>query len=306
MTSKTRLWASVAIVSVGFAAIPSVGGDYWTGVALNLTMWIALTESWCILSSLTGYTSLGHSVFYGLGGYLVVASWETLPYPVSIVLAGLAGVIFAALVGIPVLRVRGPYFVILTFGISELVKYIIIAFEAASGTSSRILFNAPDLRVIYYAMLLLAIASVLLMAYVERSRLGRGLRAIRENEEAAETIGVPVARYKLFAFMLSAAIPAMAGGVMAARSTYFEASQVFDPMISVTVIAMALIGGGDNARGPLLGVVFLSLLSEVLWSKAPQIYMIILGAILMLFVLVLPRGIQGWLASRRSHGSTAT
>ena len=87
------------------------------------------------------------------------------------------------------------------------------------------------------------------------------------------------------------------------RSTYFEANQVFDPMVSVTIIAMALIGGGDSARGPLLGVLALSLLSELLWVHAPQIYMIILGAVLVGFVLLLPDGILGWQARRRAGGT---
>jgi branched-chain amino acid transport system permease protein len=109
--------------------------------------------------------------------------------------------------------------VILTFGVAELVKYSILAAEAASGTASRILFGAPDLEVIYYAMFALAAAATLLLVFVGRSRFGHGLRSLRENEEAAETLGVPVVRYKLLAFVLSAAIPGMVGAVMALRST---------------------------------------------------------------------------------------
>ena len=191
------------------------------------------------------------------------------------------------------LRVQGPYFVILTFGLAELVKYSIMAGEAASGTSSRILFGAPDLPVLYFAMAALALASVLVMGWVSRSRFGHGLRSLRENEEAAETLGVPVVRYKLLAFVLSAAIPGMVGGVMAMRSTYFTPSQVFDPMVSVTMIAMALLGGGDTARGPLFGALFLALLSELLWAQAPLLYMILLGAILVVFVLLVPDGLIG-------------
>jgi branched-chain amino acid transport system permease protein len=209
-------------------------------------------------------------------------------------------------IGAPVLRVRGPYFVVLTFGISELLKYSVLAYETASGVASRILFNAPQLETIYYMLLALAVAAALLMAWVARSRFGQGLRAIREDEEAAQTVGIPVARFKVIAYMLSAVIPAMVGGVMATRSTYFEATQVFDPMVSVTIIAMALIGGGDDAKGPLFGVVFLSLPSELLWANAPQIYLCILGAVLVVFVLVLPGGIQGWLTKRRAGVARGT
>ncbi len=292
----TGLWG---LSLAALLALPFVANDYLVGIGLTVLMWLALTQSWCVLSRLTGYVSLGHVVFYGLGAYLVVVTWQVVPLPLAIVGAGLAAAAFAALVGLPVLRVSGPYFVILTFGLSELVKYSIMAIESASGIASRILFGAPDLMAIYFAMFALAAAAVALLTWISNARFGHGLRSLRENEEAAETLGVPVARYKLTAFVLSAAIPGMVGGVMALRSTYFVVGQVFDPMISVTVIAMALLGGGDNARGPLLGVLFLALLSEMLWVHAPLLYMVILGAILIVFVLLVPDGLLG-LIQRKS------
>jgi branched-chain amino acid transport system permease protein len=292
-------WTAGALAIAALGALPFAGNDYVVGIGLTVLMWVALTQSWCVLSQLTGYVSLGHVVFYGLGAYIVVVTWQQWPLWAAIVSGGVAAMLFAAVVGLPVLRVRGPYFVILTFGLSELVKYSILAIESGSGMAARILFGTPDLVVIYYAMFALAVVSVLLLIWVGRSRFGHGLRSLRENEEAAETLGVPVARYKLTAFVLSAAIPGMVGGVMALRSTYFVVGQVFDPMISVTVIAMALLGGGDDARGPLMGVLFLAILSELLWATAPLAYMIILGAILVVFVLVLPNGIMGWVDRRR-------
>jgi len=294
---RSSAWILAAAAGAAFLLVlPLFGNDYVVGVGLTVLMWIALTQSWCVLSKMTGYISLGHVVFYGLGAYLVVVTWQQVPLALAIVGAGLLAAAFAALVGLPVLRVRGPYFVILSFGVAELVKCSIMAAESAGGTASRILFGAPDLGVIYFAMFALAVAATLLLMGVSRSRFGHGLRSLRENEEAAETLGVPIVRYKLLAFVLSAAIPGMVGGVMALRSTYFVVGQVFDPMISITVIAMAIIGGGDDARGPLLGVVFLALLSELLWSRAPLLYMVILGSILIVFVLILPNGLAGLLA----------
>lgn len=299
--APNRAWAALWAATLGgLAVLPFVANDYLVGVGLTLLMWLALTLSWCVLSKMTGYVSLGHVVFYGLGATLVVMSWQKLPLALAILLAGGLAAAFAALVGLPVLRVRGPYFVILTFGLSELVKFSIMAWESASGTASRILFGTPDIAVVYFAMFALALVSVALLTWVSGSRFGHGLRSLRENEEAAETLGVPVVRYKLLAFVLGAAIPGMVGGVMALRSTYFVVGQVFDPMVSVTVIAMALLGGGDNARGPLLGVIFLALLSELLWAQAPLLYMIILGAILVVFVLLVPEGLLGLFERRRA------
>ncbi len=297
---RSGLWLAPAGAAVlALAALPFLANDYIVGVGLTLLMWLALTQSWCVLSKMTGYVSLGHVVFYGLGAYLVVVTWQQIPLLLAVLGAGLLAALFAALVGLPVLRVRGPYFVILTFGLAELVKYSIMAYEAASGMASRILFGTPDLLVVYFAMFALALAATVLLGWVSRSRLGHGLRSLRENEEAAETLGVPVVRLKLLAFVMSAAIPGMVGAVMALRSTYFVVGQVFDPMISVTVIAMAVLGGGDDARGPLLGVVFLTLLSEMLWAHAPVLYMVILGAILIVFVLLVPNGLLGLIGDLR-------
>lgn len=285
--------------------LPLLGNEYLVGTGLTVLMWLALTPSWCVLSRLTGYVSLGHVVFYGLGAYLVVTTWQQWPLWLAIPAAGLLAAAFAALVGGPALRVRGPYFVILTFGLAELVKFSIMAAESAMGMAARILFGAPDLLAVYWMMAALALASLLLLAWVSGSRFGHGLRSLRENEEAAETLGVPVTRYKLIAFVLSAAIPGMVGAVMALRSTYFVVGQVFDPMVSVTVIAMALLGGGDGVRGPILGVLFLALLSELLWAQAPLLYMILLGAILVVFVLLLPDGLIGLLQRWRRKGAAS-
>jgi branched-chain amino acid transport system permease protein len=302
MTPVAKELASWPILLVASVGLPIFASDYAVGVGLVLLMWLALTQSWAVFSTLTGYVSLGHVVFYGLGSYVVVVSWQSIPLVVAIIAAGLVSALFALAVGLPVLRVRGPYFVVLTFGLAELVKFAIIALEAEMGIASRLIFGAPDIKYIYWAMLLLAVAATLLLAVVHRSRFGHALRSLRENEEAAETVGIPIARYKLYAYVLSAIIPGMVGGVMALRSTYFEVSQAFDAMISVNVIVMAVIGGGEGARGPLFGVVFLTILSELLWTRAPQLYMVILGALLIVFVLKCPEGLVGWYATWGNGG----
>ncbi len=283
------------------ALLPLAASEYWIGVGITLAMWIALTQSWAVLSALSGYISLGHVVFYGLGSYVVVATWERLPLAASLPLAACAAALFAFVIGLPVLRVRGPYFVILSFGVAELVKYVLIAVEAAQGNASRLILGAPGLETLYGLLLGLAALATLLAGAIRVTRLGQGLRAIREDEEAAETLGVPVTRYKLAALVLSAAIPGAVGGVMVLRSTYFEPAQVFDPMISFSMIAMVIIGGGDDLRGPILGAVLLSLISEFLWASAPQLYMIILGTLLCAFVLFVPEGLCGRLLRVRAQ-----
>jgi branched-chain amino acid transport system permease protein len=298
MSGGRSLVAPAVIIAIALF-VPWIVGPYHLTVALTLCMWIALTQSWIVLSGMAGYVSLGHVVFYGLGAYTSVVTWKLLPLYVAIPLGGLVAGLFALLVGPPVLRVRGPYFVILTFGLAELVKFVVVNVETGLGQASRLLFGTPEVADLYYVMLGLAVAASLMAYFTRHSRLGRALLAIREDEEAAETIGIHVARYKVYAYLLSAVIPGMVGAVMALRSTYFEPLQVFSPVVSFTVVTMAIIGGSDDARGPLVGALFLVVLSELLWANAPQLYMIILGSLLVGFVLFAPQGIIGRLVARQ-------
>lgn len=297
--SGLRFPLIIGVAAVLAAVLPALGDSYLLGVGLTLLGWIALAQSWMVLSGMCGYISLGHVVFSGIGAYVTVLTFNSLPLWLAVPLAGAAAAAFALLVGYPVLRVRGPYFVILTYGMAELVKYIVINIEATLGKFGRLMMGAPDIGPLYHAMLALALAGCLLAWGVRRSRLGYGLRAIREDEAAAETMGVPVARYKLYAFILSAMLPGMVGGLLALRTTYFEPLQAFSPIISFTIVTMAIIGGSDDERGPLFGALFLTVLSELLWANAPEIYMILVGLVLVGFVLLAPGGICGWLTHRR-------
>ena len=286
------------VAAAGFAALAVAGiaaGPYWTIVALNLAMWIALTQSWSLFSGLTGYISLGHVVFYGIGGYCVATSFKSLPLWLSVPMGGGVAALFALLIAAPVLRVRGPYFVILTLGLAELVKYSLLQVETSIGASSRLLFGGPRPNELLIWMAVLAFAATALTHLTLHSRFGRGLATIREDETAAETIGVPVVRFKVMAYVASAVIPGMVGGLMALRSTYFEVLQVFNPTISFSIVTMAIIGGSGTAAGPVLGALVLVTLSELLWSSAPQLYLILLGIFLISFVLFAPEGMSGLL-----------
>ena len=291
----------IIAISAAASALYFLGlwaGPYWQIVVLNLAMWIALTQSWSLFSGLTGYISLGHAVAYGLGAYVMASLFREWPIWLIIPAGGVVAGLFALIVALPVLRVRGPYFVILTFGLAELVKFVLLAVDTALGQSSRLLFGAPNTQTLLLWMLALAAAATLLRHHIGLSRFGRGLIAIREDETAAETIGVPITRYKVAAFALSTVIPGMVGAVMALRSTYFEVLQVFSPTISFTIVTMVIIGGSGDARGPVMGALFLVALAEILRGLSPQLYLIFLGLSLVLFVIFAPNGLTGLLERR--------
>lgn len=283
------------------AGLPFLLEPYGLSVAITLCMWVALTQSWVVFSGLTGYISLGHVVFVGIGAYVAVLTWKILPLWASLIAGGCVASLFAILIALPVLRVRGPYFVVLTFGIAELVRHIVLNLEHALGASSRLLMGLPDNAVLFRWMAIFALIATALTLIVKPSRFGAGLNAIREDETAAETIGVPAVRYKALAYGLSAFVPGMVGGILVLRSTYFEVGQVFNPMISLSIIVMAIIGGSDDARGPLLGAAFLTLVQELLWARAPQLYLVLLGILLIGFVMFAPKGLLGLWARWKAH-----
>ncbi|MBT3915202.1 MAG: branched-chain amino acid ABC transporter permease [Rhodospirillaceae bacterium] len=300
MNNSLRLIGTAAVIVI-LASLSGLASEYMLGIGFTLFMYIALAQSWIILSGMTGYISLGHVVFFGSGAYVFVLLWGLVPVWLGVAISGLVVGIGALMIGYPVLRVRGPYFVILSFGLAELVKNLVLINEARMYMSLRPVFGAPPLAQLYIAMLVLAVVATALTYWIRRSRFGAGLRSIREDEWAAETIGVPASRLKLIAFALSGLIPAMVGAIFIMRSGIFQPGDAFNPIVSFTIVTMAIIGGSDDAAGPLLGVAFLVILQELLWANWPEIYMIILGVLLIGFVLFAPGGILGWCSKNLSR-----
>lgn len=201
--------------------------------------------------------------------------------------------LMAMAVGFPCLRVRGPYFVILTLGLSEFTKFIFINIEVnVVGTVGRVLLGAPPISTFYYSLMVIGAITIVVALVVKGSRFGVALFSIRENEEAAESLGVNTSLYKWLAFGLSAFFPGMVGSVMALRWTYIDPYTVFDPLVSFQVIVMAFLGGTEEIPGPVLGAVVLTLLSEALWARYPYHYMIILGVVMILIVKFMPAGVM--------------
>ncbi|MBW2063584.1 MAG: branched-chain amino acid ABC transporter permease [Deltaproteobacteria bacterium] len=282
----------VGIVLLFLCLVPAFASDYLISLFLDLLMWIALAESWIILSGYTGYISLGHSAFFGLGAYFMAMTWTHVPYAVSVISGGLVCVAFAFAIGFAFLRVRGPYFVILTLGLSEFTKFLFINLEIKlGGTVGRILMMAPRLETLYYSVLVVGTAATLAAYLVKNSRFGMGLFSIKEDEDAANSLGINTSLYKWLAFGISAFFPGMVGAILALRRSYIDPYTVFNPLVSFQVIVMAFLGGFQDVEGALLGAVVLTLVSEALWARYPYYYMIILGAIIILVVKFMPLGV---------------
>ncbi|SNT30220.1 branched-chain amino acid ABC transporter permease [Tropicimonas sediminicola] len=274
------------------AAAPFALSDYGLGLLIGAVTYTTLASSWALFSGHTGYISLATVAFYGTGAYTVAVLNEALPYPLVLLAAALVGATMALVVGLSTLRLAGVYFVIFTFGLAELVRQLITWYEVnVTGTLGRYIFLDVTARGIYWQMLALGAVTIGLTALIHRSRLGLALRVIGDDEVVAAHSGIPLARTKLVAFVLSATILTLAGAIASPRWVYVEPAIVFNPTVSFLTVIMALLGGANRLWGPALGAVPLFLAFEWLSVKLPDTYPIFLGFLFIGVVFALPDGV---------------
>jgi len=295
MKSKIRTLAILIPLLVLASTLPLFSSVYFLGLIVTVLMYIILTVSWNFFSGYTGYISLATAAFFGIGCYVAVMGWPVgIPYPVLVIIGGLASMVFAVLVGFPALRIRGPYFIILTLGLSELTRYIFLSYEVnVRGFVGAHLVGGPSMETFYYCLLIIAIVVIVTDHLIRNSKFGFGLLGIGGDEEAAEAMGVDTTRYKLSAFALSALFAGCVGVIMALRWTYIETGIAFDLRITFQVIIMAILGGTKDFRGPILGAVVLTAIAETLGTKYPYHYMVMLGVVLILLIMFMPTGLLG-------------
>ncbi len=273
-------------------ALPGFASDFVTSMALTCLMYIALSSSWALFCGTTRYLSLATSAFFGIGAYTSAIGLETLSWPVAIAAgAGIAAVV-AIVMGAAVLHLRGTYFAVLTFGMTELIRHAISYFEkSVTGTVGRVLMVVPERDTIYFTVLLLAVLAVFLSIWIRRTRFGLAMQGIGADEQRAQTLGVNTRLVKTAGFALTAAIAGAVGAAMSVRWTYIDPHTVFNPFIGFQTVLIALIGGAMTLWGPLIAAIVFSVLAETLRLQVPQIYMMSLGLLLILSVLYLPGGL---------------
>ncbi len=289
-------------------ALPSYGSEFAVSMALTCLMYVALSSSWAMFCGTTRYLSLATSAFFGIGAYSSALMLDTLPWAQAVGLgAGLAAAV-ALVMGAAVLHLRGTYFAVLTFGMTELIRHAITYFEkSVTGTVGRVLSVVPERDTVYLTVLALAVGAVAVSITVRRTRFGLALSGIGADEQRAQTLGVNTRWVKLAGFMLTAAFAGAVGAAMSVRWTYIDPHTVFNPFIGFQTVLIALIGGALTLWGPLIAAIVFSLLAETLRLKAPQIYMMSLGLLLILSVLYLPGGLaslrwetfKGWWTDTR-------
>jgi branched-chain amino acid transport system permease protein len=298
--------AALAGAAVVAAALPWLLDDFLVSLALSCLMYVALATSWAMFSGATRYVSLGTSAFFGVGAYVSAWTVAAAPWPVVILGGALLAAAFAGLAGLAILHLRGTYFAVLTFGLSELTRHVVTYGEKQyAGTVGRVLRGVPSNRTVYFTVLAIAVAAVLVAVAVRRSRFGLALIGIGADEQRAQTLGVPTRWVKVAGFALSAAFAGAAGAAMAVRWTYIDPTAVFNPFIGLQTVLIAIVGGPLSLTGPLLAAVVFSLLAEFLRLQFPYAYLIALGLLLSGAGLYLPYGLAGLWRDRAAGRAAA-
>jgi branched-chain amino acid transport system permease protein len=290
--SKPALWAVVALLGL-LLFVPLLNNGYYENLCRGVLMFSAMALGWNFIGGYTGYVSFGNVVYFGLGAYTSAALaergvenvWIAMP------LAMLVAVLFAVVLGLPILRLRGHYFGIATLGIALATQEIIANVDALGGGTGVTLRQAAWFSQYYYAMWLVCAGSLLVTWLAARSKFGYALVAIRENEDAAAVLGVNPTAYKIAAWAISGTMAAAAGAVFAFANGFVDPPTAFSVDNNVFPIVMAILGGVGTVAGPVVGAVLLTAINETLWSHFPAIHTLFFGAVIVLVVLFLPRGL---------------
>ena len=302
--------------------LPLLADKVWFRIATIIAMFVVLATAWNIIGGLVGYAAFGNVAFFGIGAYttgmlIAKAKW---PFLLALPLAPIAAAIFAALVGLPLLRLRGHYFAVASLGVGvavgELVQNLDYGGQPIFGGASGLflpIFSIDNRGLFFFYLMVGAAAIAIAVTWlVLRSRFGYGLIAIRENEEAAAVMGVNTTAYKVAAFALAAALTGLAGGIFSQWNVFINQDNTFPIEYNVQMILMAMAGGTGTVFGPAAGAILLQLLIQFLSGSLPitldlpfvpsdarpVLAQIILGLLLMLVVIFAPRGVIDFFGGR--------
>lgn len=281
-----------------------IGSQSLIAFFLTLLELLILAYSINIITGLTGYVDFGHAVFYGIGAYTTaflivnINTTSVTPYLFSLI-GGLVAAFFALLIGAPVLRLKGAYFAIATLSVSEAVKVIVSNISALGGSYGIPLarYVSYDVVSAYLAMWLTLLFTIVLAIWISNSKFGYGLRAIKEDEIAANVMGINTSLYKLMAYVLSALVAGVVGGISGILYVYVS-TEYFKVDISVKMLVSMMLGGQGTILGPLIGAILYYVIQYTLVTSYPFLHLLIFGTILIIIVLFIPEGLVGIIKRR--------
>ena len=267
-------------------------------ILILIMLYMSIGQMWNLLGGYSGLVSLGQQIFIGLGGYslAIITQVYQLNLFLGIVVGGVLSVIFAAFISFPIFKMKGVYFTIGTWVIAETLTLLFSNWAYVNYAAGIYITVSRNLSwsSLYFLSLVIGLGSVLLVFVIMRTKLGLALMAMRDNESAAEVMGVEMYRTKLTIFLISALVTGMAGAAMYLNVAYITPYSGFGINWTVAAVFIVIIGGIGTMEGPIIGAIIYVILNQYLYSL-PGISMIILGAVAIIIILIAPRGIMGTL-----------
>jgi branched-chain amino acid transport system permease protein len=309
MSGRIFLLLSVLTGAAVYGALDVIGSEYLFFAGYVVLQYVVLATAWNILGGYTGYVNFGTAAFFALGAYsaVVIHKLYPLPIPVLVVVGGVVSGLLGLGTGYLTLRLRGIFFAIATLALAVVLQTFITNWDFVGGSRGayvlrpgRIAFLGTYIHYLFLIMLVLAIGAVLVARLIERSRLGYGLAAIRDDELAAEASGVPTLRLKLVATTVSGALMGMAGAPLPYYVSFLDPASGFGLGYTANSIAMPLIGGTASWLGPVIGAILLGTIQQVATvTISSAVNLLLVGLLLVAFVVIAPNGIIGLWQSRR-------
>jgi branched-chain amino acid transport system permease protein len=285
-----------------FAALPLfTARNDLLNLCVQIFLAVVLAQSWNLLGGYAGQINLGHAAFFGLGALVTRTLWVGgTPLIFGLIAGALVATLYGIIIGIPAFRLRGAYFAIGTLGLAEILRITVGNLMPEISTISARELASYNILPRYYLTLTMAVLCVAVVALLIPSRVGLGIRAVREDEAAAEATGVDALRHKLLALTISTALAGLAGGAFAYYHVSYYPQHTFSPAWTFDAVLISFIGGVGTVHGPVLGALFYVILRELLAVKLAEFHLIIFGILFILVVLFLPGGlVEAWNSVRR-------
>jgi branched-chain amino acid transport system permease protein len=325
-------WILAALVGLGLVVVTRgfIGNEYFFFAGYVVLQYIVLSTAWNILGGYTGYINFGTGAFFAIGAYSSVVlhnlhakpalmqAWfgvamPPVPLPVMIIVGGVMAGIVGLGTGYLTLRLRGVFFAIATLALAVVVQTLIVNWDYVGGSRGIYVIRPAQaplggsyIQYLYTLMMALVVVAVAIARWIERSRLGLGFAAIRDDELAAEAGGVPTLRLKLIATTLSGGLMGMAGAPLPYYVTYIEPSSAFNLAYAVNSVAMPVIGGMQSWVGPIIGSILLGTIQQLATvTISSALNLLIVGLLLIGFVIIAPNGIVGLVQARRRRRALA-
>ena len=298
----------IILIVIGIL-IPFVTNNFILRFATDILLFAIMASAWNIIGGYTGYASFGNVVFFGIGAYItaIFMNLMNMNFFLALFLSGIGGGVFAFIMGLPILRLTGHYFAIATLGVAEAMKALVQNLEITEGNAGMYLpvmdvsVNA-SYKFFYFTALGVLVLLLIVTALILKSKLGYGFIAIREDEDAANSLGINTTLFKCISFAVSGFFTSLAGSIYAYQQGFIKPEPVFSVLITVKMIVMAVFGGIGSLFGPLIGATTIEIISEFLSNYFLVAHTLFFGTIIIVAILFFPKGLADIFSGRKKIG----